>query len=309
MQPEFETVPCDLCGASEAETILSGHDRLTGLPGRFQFVRCLECGLVRQNPRPVAILDTYYPDTYPVFAPVDLNRNALGRFDRRFGQRKRARLVPRQCRMGRLLDVGCGTGGFLTEMHNIPGWQVMGVEPVALACRKARSFGLSVVRGKLSEAAFPSETFDVVTMWHVLEHVCDPTVNLLEAHRILRPNGTLLLAVPVMDSLLRRWFGPEWVEWDLPRHTFLFSRGTMHALLRKSDFRLQSIHAPFSEYRVLQMSLANWASTHVRQANLRRLLSSTVRFLPVRALLVAALGVAIPREATSVMVFVAQKQN
>jgi SAM-dependent methyltransferase len=309
MQPEFETVPCDLCGASKAETILSGHDRLTGLPGRFQFVRCLDCGLVRQNPRPIAILDTYYPDTYPVFTPVELKRSALGRFDRRFGQRKRVRLVLGQCRMGRLLDVGCGTGDFLTEMHDIPGWQVAGVEPVALACRKARSFGLSVVRGKLSEAAFPNETFDVVTMWHVLEHVCDPTVNLQEAHRILRPNGTLLLAVPVMDSLLRRWFGPDWVEWDLPRHTFLFSRQTMHALLQKTNFKALSIHAPFSEYRVLQMSLANWAETHVRQANLRRLLIDAVRFLPFRALLVAALGVVIPREAASVMVFVAQKQN
>jgi SAM-dependent methyltransferase len=309
MQPEFETVPCDLCGASRAETLLSGHDRLTGLPGRFQFVRCLDCGLVRQNPRPVAILDTFYPETYPVYAPADSNRGVLAQFDRRLGQRKRAQLVLRHCRTGRLLDVGCGTGAFLTEMHSVPGWQLMGVEPVALACRKARSFGLSVVRGKLSEAAFPNETFDVVTMWHVLEHVCDPTVNLLEAHRILRPSGTLLVAVPVMDSLLRRWFGPEWVEWDLPRHTFLFSSATMHALLRKSDFRLQSIQAPFSEYRVMQMSLANWASTHVRQAKLRRLLSSTVRLLPVRALLVAVLGVAIPREATSVMVFVAQKQN
>ncbi len=309
MQPEFETVPCDLCGASKAETLFSGHDRLTGLPGRFHFVRCLDCGLVRQDPRPVAILDTYYPETYPVYTPADPNRGALGRFDRRFGQRKRAQLVLRHCRSGRLLDVGCGTGAFLTELHNVPGWQVMGVEPVALACRKTRSFGLSVVCGKLSEAAFPNETFDVVTMWHVLEHVCDPTVNLLEAYRILRPNGTLLLAVPVMDSLLRRWFGPEWVEWDLPRHTFLFSRATMHALLQKTNFRLLSIYAPFSEYRVLQMSLANWASTHVRQANLLRLLSGTVCFLPVRALLVAALGVVVPREATSVMVFVAQKQN
>jgi SAM-dependent methyltransferase len=309
MPPEFETIPCDLCGASGAETILSGHDRLTGLPGHFRFVRCLDCGLVRQNPRPVAILDTYYPKTYPVFALGDSNRSALSRLDRRIGQRKRARLVLKQCRMGRLLDVGCGIGGFLIEMHNIPGWQVLGVEPVALACHEAGSFGLSVVRGKLSEAAFPDETFDVVTMWNVLEHVCDPTVNLQEAHRVLRPNGILFLAVPVMDSLLRRWFGPDWVEWDLPRHTFLFSRQTMHALLQKTNFKALSIHAPFSEYRVLQMSLANWAETHVRQANLRRLLIDAVLFLPFRALLVAALGVVIPREAASVMVFVAQKQN
>jgi predicted SAM-dependent methyltransferase len=146
-------------------------------------------------------------------------------------------------------------------------------------------------------------------MWHVLEHVCDPTANLLEAHRILRPNGILLLAVPVMDSLLRRWFGSEWVEWDLPRHTFLFSRETMHALLQKTNFRSLSIHAPFSEYRVLQMSLANWANTHVRQANLRGLLSSTVRFLPIRAFLIAALGIVVSQEETSVMVFVAQKKN
>jgi SAM-dependent methyltransferase len=309
MQPEFETVPCDLCGASRAEAILFGHDRLTGRPGCFRFVRCLDCGLVRQNPRPVAILDTYYPETYPVFVPADSNRSALGRLDLRFGQRKRARLVLEQCRTGRLLDVGCGTGGFLLEMQSIPGWQVSGVEPVALACRKARSSGLSVVRGKLSEAGFPDETFDVVTLWHVLEHVCDPTINLQEAHRILRSNGTLLLAVPVMDSLLRRWFGTDWVEWDLPRHTFLFSRQTMHAFLQKTSFALLSIHAPFSEYRVLQMSLTNWASEHVGQANIRRLLGSAVRSLPVRALLVGALGVAIPRDGASVMVFVAQKHD
>jgi len=65
----FETVSCDLCGSDRQEKVISGHDQLTGLPGTFQFVRCLDCGLIRQNPRLVpSALDLYYPESYPSFA-------------------------------------------------------------------------------------------------------------------------------------------------------------------------------------------------------------------------------------------------
>ncbi len=311
MDLTFETVPCDLCGSDRWEKAISGRDHLTGLPGSFQFVRCLECGLVRQNPRLIpSALDAYYPEDYPSFArSVESRRNAIRRLDHRYGQRKRVRVVRRFCRTGRVLDVGCGTGDFLLEMNRTGTWQTLGIEPNPYACGYVRRvLGIDVIRGTLGTASLASDAFDVVTMWNTLEHVPDPRRNFTQAHRVLRPGGFLVFSVPVAHSLLRRRFGPHWAEWDLPRHMTIFSRQTVERYLQETEFQPRAVRSLFTEYRVFRMSLENWASEHVSSGTVRRAIPALLRFLPIRLIGTLALRIAVPAQKNSVLVFVCQKE-
>lgn len=311
MDLTFETVPCDLCGSDRWEKVISGHDHLTGLPGSFQFVRCLECGLIRQNPRLIPpALDAYYPENYPSFAlSVESRKNAIRRIDHRYGQLKRVRVVRRLCRTGRLLDVGCGTGDFLFEVNHTGNWQALGVEPNPYACGYVRRvLGLDVICGTLGAASLASAAFDVVTMWNTLEHVHDPRHNLKQAYRVLRPGGVLIFSVPVVHSLLRQWFGSYWAEWDLPRHMCIFSHHTVERFLQETGFHLRAVRSLFTEYRVFRMSLQNWASEHVSSDTVRRALPVLLRFLPIRLIGTLALRIAVPAQKNSVLVFVCQKE-
>lgn len=305
-------MPCDLCGSDSSEEILSGHDGLTDLPGTFRFVRCSECGLIRQNPRLTrSALLQYYPESYPSFAEsVGSRTGILHHIDYRVGQLRRVRLVRRLCRAGRLLDVGCGTGDFLSEMGKLRGWRVFGVEPNRYACGHAqRLLSDSVVCGTLSPAAFADSSFDIVTMWNTLEHVHDPKSNLYQAYRVLRPDGLLVISVPAASSLLRRWFGVYWAEWDLPRHLYVFSRNTIEAILEETGFSLEAVHRSSNEYRVLRMSVEGWAREQVSSNSIQRVIGFLLRFLPVRLFGKLALRLLIAPESESVLVFVCKKRS
>src|SRR5262249_31474362 len=117
-----------------------------------------------------------------------------------------------------LLDVGCGSGTLLGLMKR-RGFRVMGVEfsREAAAVAQAEN-GVPVITGSLEDTLFPAESFDIVTLFHVMEHVTNPRSVLSEVARILRPEGSIVLQVPNIDSWQFKWFGPRWYGLDIPRH-------------------------------------------------------------------------------------------
>ncbi|SRR5712691_9139599 len=142
---------------------------------------------------------------------------------------------------GKILDVGCGMGLALAAYRQ-RGWTPFGVEPSHAASRYAREvLGLAVRQGELLEAGFEAESFDVVLFRHSLEHVPSPSVELREAHRVLKPSGLLVVMVPNAAGWDARLFGRWWVAWDLPRHFYHFTPATLSALLGKTGFRVQRI--------------------------------------------------------------------
>lgn len=280
-----ESVPCDRCGSVEERTLFEGPDRLHHLPGTFRVVECQQCGWLRQNPRPTeATIGYYYPSDYINFIQaVEDEPNLWRQWDRRYGILKRRWAVERFQPGGRLLDVGCATGVFLHEMQRA-GWDVVGVEPNRGAAEYAQQrFGLTVHTGTLRGAALPDDSFDAITLWDVLEHLHTPWADLMEAHRLLREGGLLVLRLPNLESLGRRWFGPTWLGWDLPRHLYFLPRHSMAAALSELGFRYEGSRSIAASYYAWVLSLQFYLEDRVPPpARWPQWVLRGMRSLPVR---------------------------
>lgn len=249
---------CPICGSGERNTLFVGHDRLHNLPGRFPVVRCLDCGGAYLAERPVDLTPYYPSESYAAFngGKPHFSR-APGRG---YGLAQRCRLLKTlKPEGGHLLDIGCGSGDFLAAMNKIPNWQVAGLEPNLPAAQYARTVhSLNVTTGELPQSNWPEAMYDVVTMWHVLEHLCNPRLALLEVNRLLKPNGICVLAVPVDDSMEARVFGKAWSGYDVPRHLTTFTRASLIQMLARSNFHAEEHVGTIQGFASLRLSLAWW---------------------------------------------------
>ena len=235
----WEETGCPLCAADTAAPVLEAPDAGTGL--LFAVVRCARCGLTYTNPRPSErTIGTFYPPGYgPHQRPPGARRPRRAR-------PLWARLSGRPCAerrgvlpwpgTGRLLDFGCGTGGFLKTVAD-RGWDVTGLDTSREAVDEARArHGLNALVGTLPHPELRPGSFEVVTMWHSLEHVHRPLDLLREAYRLLVPGGKLIAATPNIASLPYRLFGPAWYGLDLPRHLTHFTPATLTAMVQAAGF-------------------------------------------------------------------------
>ena len=134
------------------------------------------------------------------------------------------------------MDVGCGTGAFL-ESCKISGWKITGVETDS-AVRSLAQEKLNIrIHSELSEIP-TNELFDVITLWHVLEHIPNLNEAVERLSRLLSPNGTLLIAVPNSNSYDASYFGKYWAAYDVPRHLHHFIPSTIEKLLTKHGLKL-----------------------------------------------------------------------
>ncbi len=244
------------------------HDRLYSTQGAWNMRRCQACGLLWLDPVPLEddmhlAYDTYY--THALSEPKGIRRIYAAVADyhvrRRLGYPSTvsptARVMApilsflhpggdaelsRQAlylRKGEgdplLLEVGCGSGEWLTYMRRL-GWRVEGVEPDPKAAETARSQGLNVRTGQLSDQRYPDEYADVICLVHVIEHLHEPLGTLRECRRVLKPNGRLVIATPNSASLGHRRFKSNWVSLDPPRHLMILT----HQRCGGSSIRLVS---------------------------------------------------------------------
>jgi SAM-dependent methyltransferase len=151
---------------------------------------------------------------------------------------------------GRLLDVGCGKGRFLAAA-SAAGWEVLGIEFAPASAEAARAaYGVEVVVGDFPELPLEG-SFDAVTMWHVLEHLSDPSAALARAADLLRPGGRIVVSVPNIDSLQARLGGERWFHLDVPRHLFHFSPRSLSALVERVGLRVARIGHLYPEMEVV----------------------------------------------------------
>jgi SAM-dependent methyltransferase len=141
---------------------------------------------------------------------------------------------------GNILDYGCGTGAFLYEMKKA-GWQTSGLEPSLAARELARDLNDSNIFPPEYIHSFPDNHFDVITLWHVLEHVHRLHQTLKQLNRVLKPGGVIFIAVPNYTSADAENYGTHWAAWDVPRHLYHFSPSSIKQLLPAHGFRLKAI--------------------------------------------------------------------
>jgi SAM-dependent methyltransferase len=243
----WDDAACPLCGHADAETVLEAPDPTpAGGPGLvFAVVKCRRCGLAYTNPRPdAASIGAFYPADYrPHRRPRKMAeakpRSVAARLTGR-GCDERRGLLPWPG-PGRLLDFGCGGGSYLKRMAD-QGWSVTGLDASVGAVRRVQEeLGLAALVGTLPHPDLDPGSFEVVTMWHSLEHVHDPVGILREAFKLLVPGGKLVVACPNVEGWPFKWFGKSWFGLDLPRHLTHFTPATLAETLAVAGFQVEAV--------------------------------------------------------------------
>lgn len=155
-------------------------------------------------------------------------------------RQRRARWCAHGLQPGRVLDVGCGNGEMLRALRRL-GWDVVGIERTEATAGPARRLELEVHAGGLEACRLAASSFDLIILWHVLEHLSDPHAALGELARLLRPAGRVVVAVPNVASWQARLAGPEWYHLDVPRHLYHFDRRTLTHLLARAGLRVERV--------------------------------------------------------------------
>lgn len=286
-----ESRACLLCGSRDVRVLWGAADYKFRGPGRFAYRRCAGCGLVALHPRlKEEELAPYYPDHLTTVPPRGGFRQRVKRMvaedwygygtDRPSlaGRLRKAATFP-LCRMlsqlphrrpgGRVLDIGCGSGGYLAFLAEL-GWACEGIEQGANSRGYARQeLGLSVHADLRRLQEYPDRHFDVVTMWHVIEHLADPFDTLAAVRRVLKPDGLLMLRTPNVESWEARLFRGCWYGVDAPRHLHLFSPGTLERGLVRAGFVTTGVSYQYHPVDVSRSCL--YALEHAGWARLSRL--------------------------------------
>ena len=135
---------------------------------------------------------------------------------------------------GQLLDIGAGTGEFLLQAKK-KGWKVKGIEPDENARMLARQKGIKLVA---DSSTFKAEKFDVISMWHVFEHVYDLKNQIIELEQLLKKDGLLIIAVPNYKSFDASYYKEFWAAYDVPRHLWHFSQSSFPKLFSGTSLSL-----------------------------------------------------------------------
>jgi 2-polyprenyl-3-methyl-5-hydroxy-6-metoxy-1,4-benzoquinol methylase len=230
---------CPVCGEKIFQPFLECED-YTATHELFHVEQCPACGMLVTNPRPHQLVAGRY---YQSPDYISHRSNASGIFDyiyliiRYFTLKWKYSLIKPYLREKTLLDVGCGTGDFLYQCQK-RGLKVFGVEPAAFARARATSRNVTAVE---SLETLPDQKFDVITLWHVLEHIYDLHNTLNTLKEKLANHGTIFIAVPNWQSFDASRYQNQWAGYDVPRHVWHFSKASMTQLLENTGLRVQKI--------------------------------------------------------------------
>lgn len=240
-------IPCNYCGSTEYKVLYPGNADKQGDIAAQAFrctseehgdftniVQCSQCGLLFENPREVeTVSDKKYQDvedpTYDLETP-----GRIRTFSKLMDGLQQYATKP-----GKMLDIGCYTGVFL-DVAKSRGWETHGVEPSRWASRKAQSKGHQVINAPLQKAGLAPESFDMVTIWDVIEHLQDPQGQLKLAFDLLKPGGVFGLSTMDVGCMFAKVTGRHW-PWYMRMHFYYFSAASMARMLRAVGFEVVRI--------------------------------------------------------------------
>jgi 2-polyprenyl-3-methyl-5-hydroxy-6-metoxy-1,4-benzoquinol methylase len=248
---------CPVCASNNFTPNLSCKDH-TVSGESFQIVICNTCEFKFTNPRPGnEVLGNYYKSE-DYISHSNTKKGLISKLYhavRAYTLKGKLKLISKYVSRGTILDYGCGTGMFLNVCESA-GWSAYGSEPDSEAAVIAKNLGLIVFPSKEAiNNALLDLKFDVITLWHVLEHVTDLEETLSFFKNRLNPSGVLVIAVPNHRSFDAMYYQEFWAAYDVPRHLYHFHKDTVEKLLNCFDFTLyETLSMTFDSFYVSMLS-------------------------------------------------------
>lgn len=233
-----EVLVCPICEGKTFTPFLNCKD-YTVSRETFQIIKCRQCQFGVTSPTPDNIGDYYLSDSY-----ISHSKKATTLIDkiyllaRSFTLKWKLKLIsnyiPKSADLT-LLDYGCGTGEFLKKCSS-KGWNICGIEPSAKARKQSSEITQTTIAASLEDMSI--NNFNIITLWHVLEHIADLNKTIEKLKDKLSNSGTMFIAVPNHRSWDAKHYSEFWAGYDLPRHLWHFSQSNMEALLQKNSLKL-----------------------------------------------------------------------
>jgi 2-polyprenyl-3-methyl-5-hydroxy-6-metoxy-1,4-benzoquinol methylase len=254
---------CLVCGSTKSNPFIFAVD-YTVSRETFQIVSCNGCGFKYTNPRPgITEIGKYYEskDYISHSNSTDGLINKLYQAVRKITLKRKVALINKYCQGAKtVLDIGCGTGDFLKSCKK-DGWMVTGIEPNATARNQATTHFNLPVFDEVHLLNIETK-FNVITLWHVLEHIHPLNERIEKLSQLLEPNGTLIIAVPNCDSEDARHYKQFWAAYDLPRHLYHFTPDSFKNLMKKHQLKVENmLGMPFDSFYVSLLSEKNQGKT------------------------------------------------
>lgn len=235
---------CPLCGSKDIAKVFSVKDYTVSLE-EFDIYQCASCHLrfTQNAPDESAIAPYYKSENY--ISHSDKSKGSINRIYRMVRKRtlkKKRQLVEKftSIKTGKLLEIGSGTGSFASEMQSA-GWQVTGLEPDPDARKVAQeTYGIQLLP-QSDFYSLPVNSFDAITLWHVLEHVHDFRGYVKQFKLLMKDYGILFIAVPNYTSLDAEIYKQYWAGYDTPRHLFHFAPQSMKFLVEQEGLKLEDM--------------------------------------------------------------------
>jgi 2-polyprenyl-3-methyl-5-hydroxy-6-metoxy-1,4-benzoquinol methylase len=232
---------CPICSSASFTKFLSAKDHTT-TGEQFEIVKCAKCDFTLTNARPDinAIGKYYQSEKY-----ISHTGGSKSLFDKVYVLARKItlgwklKLINKYKPTSTILDYGCGTGEFLHHLKS-HGWIATGVEPSKSARQKATSLLKTSVFESIDK--IKGKQFDIITLWHVLEHIHDLNEKLLSIKSLLKQDGIIFIAVPNHEAPDAKKYGAYWAGYDVPRHLWHFSKDSMKKLFDKTGLELIGVH-------------------------------------------------------------------
>jgi 2-polyprenyl-3-methyl-5-hydroxy-6-metoxy-1,4-benzoquinol methylase len=230
---------CPVCDKEEFKLFLNCLDHTVSRE-TFSIVQCISCNFKFTNPRPnINVLGNYYKsEEYISHSNTKKGFvNSTYQIVRKYTLLKKLQLISKFFKTGNLLDIGCGTGEFLNVFKEAK-WSTVGIEPDLQTRENAsQKYSLNIYPEEYLKQ-LKSESFEIITMWHVLEHVPFLNERIQDIKRLIKQNGIIIIAVPNCNSLDAEIYKEHWAAYDVPRHLYHFTPQTLELVFKKHGLKL-----------------------------------------------------------------------
>ena len=230
---------CPWCGSEKAQINLWLKDEFLSKED-FHICECLNCGLSYTMPRPNKEKIGEYYKSEEYYSHQENKKGFIPRLYesvKKVNLKHKYNLATQGLNVGKMLDIGCGVGDFLhtAEEH---GWTCTGVEPSEDAKAIAKTKTKANIINSEDMEKIPDATFDLITMWHVLEHVDDLKWQIEQLHRLTKTKGRIVIAVPNYKSYDAQYYKEFWAAYDVPRHLSHFNKNVLTKIFKSKNLEL-----------------------------------------------------------------------